>query len=91
MVQVDVFWAYAVGIAEFGGGICLLLGFLTRLAALVLTIEFLVIILRVKWNKGFLSSQGGWEWDWALWTIVASLLLTGPGRLALDHVIRTGL
>lgn len=86
-----LFWAYAVGLAEFGGGICLLIGFLTRLAALVLAIEFIVIILKVKWSKGFQMSNGGWEWDWALLTMVASLLVTGPGRLALDHTIRTGL
>jgi putative oxidoreductase len=84
-------WAYVVGISEFVGGVCLLLGFVTRLAALVLAIEFLVIILRVKWNKGFLLSKGGWEWDWALLTMLVSLLLTGPGRLALDHRVHTGL
>ncbi len=82
--------AYAVGVAEFAGGICLLLGFLTRLAALVLAIQFLIIILKVKWSKGFLLSKGGWEWDWALLTMMVSLLLTGPGRLALDNRIHTG-
>ncbi len=89
--QPPLFWAYLVGIAEFFGGIGLLLGFLTRLAALVLTIQFLVIILRMKWSKGFKLEKGGWEWDWALLTMVASLLVTGPGRVALDHYIRTGL
>jgi len=83
--------AYVVAIAEFVGGICLIAGFLTRLAALVIAIEFLVIIVRIKWSKGFLTSGGGWEWDWAMLTIVISLLLTGPGRLALDNVIHTGL
>jgi len=83
--------AYVVAIAEFVGGICLILGFLTRLAALVIAIEFLVIILKIKWSKGFLMSGGGWEWDWALLTMAISLLLTGPGRLALDNAIHTGL
>ena len=86
-----MFWAYVVALAETVGGACLLVGFLTRLAALVLAIEFLVIILKVKWSKGFLSSKGGWEYDWALLTVLVSLLLTGPGRLALDHRIHTGL
>lgn len=84
------FMAYVVGVAEFGGGICLLLGLFTRLAALVLAVEFLVIILRVKWTKGFLMSTGGWEWDWALLTMVLSLLLTGPGRAALDNRLHSG-
>jgi len=86
-----LFWAYLVGCAEFFGGICLLLGFLTRLAALVLAIEFLVIILKVKWAKGFELSKGGWESDWWLLTMLVSLLVTGPGRAALDSRIHTGL
>jgi uncharacterized membrane protein YphA (DoxX/SURF4 family) len=54
-------------------------------------IEFLAIILKVKWSKGFLISNEGWEWDWAILMMLLSLLVTGPGRLALDHAIRTGL
>ena len=86
-----LFWAYVVGISEFGGGVCLILGFLTRLAALVVAIQFLVIILRVKWAKGLDMGQGGWEYDLALLVIALSLLVTGPGRVALDHYIPTGL
>jgi putative oxidoreductase len=85
------FWAWLVGIAEFFGGICLILGLFTRLAALVLAIEFLVIIVRAKWGKGFMLEKGGWEWDWALWMMFLSVLVTGPGRVALDHRIHTGL
>ena len=83
--------AYVVGIAELAGGLCLLIGLFTRLAALVLAIEFVVIILKVKWDKGFLLANGGWEWDWALLAMMLSLLLTGPGHLALDNRIHTGL
>jgi len=83
--------AYVVAIAEFVGGVCLLIGLFTRLAALVLAIEFVVIILKVKWDKGFLQTNGGWEWDWALLAMMLSLLLTGPGHLALDNRIHTGL
>lgn len=84
-------WAYVVAITEFGGGVCLILGFLTRLAALLVAIEFLVIILRIKWAKGLDMGQGGWEYDMALLAIALSLLVTGPGRVALDHYIHTGL
>lgn len=63
-VSPPLFWAYVVGCAEFFGGICLLLGFLTRLAALILAIEFVVITFGIKWSKGFELAKGGWEWDW---------------------------
>ena len=83
-----LFWAYVVGVVEFTGSIFLLAGLLTRVAALLLAIEFLLIIVRVKWSKGFLSQTGGWEWDWALLTMMAALVLTGPGRWALDTLLR---
>lgn len=83
-----LFWAYLVSATEFFGGICLILGLLTRPAALVLAIEFLVIILKVKWSKGFLLQNEGWEWDWALFTMFVALLLTGPGYAALDNLLR---
>ncbi len=84
----SLFWAYVVAVVEFVGGIFLLGGFLTQLTALLLAIEFLVIILRVKRSKGFLLQNGGWEWDWALLTMTVALLLTGPGRWALDNRLR---
>ena len=77
-----LFFAYAAGITEFVGGVCILLGFLTRFWALVGAIEFLTIILKVKWSKGFLISNEGWEWDWAILMMLLSLLVTGPGRVA---------
>lgn len=83
-----LFWAYAVGVVEFVGGIFLLAGFVMRPAALLLAVEFLVIILYVKWSKGFSFQKGGWEWDWALLTMTVALLLTGPGRFALDNRLR---
>jgi len=86
-----LFWAYLAGIAEFGGGLCVLLGFLTRLAALVLAIAFVMFMVKVKWTRGFRMSQDAWAWYWALLAMVLSLLVIGPGRLALDHQIPTGL
>ncbi len=84
-------WAWVVAIAEFVGGVCLIVGFLTRFWALVLAIQLLVIIFRVKWAKGLDMGKGGWEYDWVLLMTALSLLVTGPGRAALDHYIPTGL
>src|SRR5438132_1062974 len=61
------------GFAGYVGGVCILLGFLTRFWALVGAIEFLAIILKVKWSKGFLISNEGWEWDWAILMMLLSL------------------
>ncbi len=51
--QNGLFWAYVVGVVEFVCGLCLALGFLTRLVAAPI-IGFLVIaIVTYHWQFGF--------------------------------------
>jgi len=40
-------WAYFIGVVEFFGGICLVLGVWTRAAALALAIQMVVIVFAV--------------------------------------------
>jgi putative oxidoreductase len=44
--------AYLVAAAEFGGGLLIAIGFLTRLAAAAVLIEFVVIVSRLKLANG---------------------------------------
>jgi putative oxidoreductase len=81
---------YVVTFVEVVGGILLIVGLLSRLAALVLTIDLVVAILLVKVNVGFLSPpQGGAgaELDLALIAGFLVILLAGPGRLSVDHAL----
>jgi putative oxidoreductase len=74
------FWAALVCIAEVGGGIFLLLGLYTQVAALVLTVNILVaLFFKVHKKAGFKvdMTHGGWEFD--LLIIAALLLLTTVG------------
>ena len=50
------FWAWVVTLLEFFGGILLVGGLLTRWVALLLVIEFVVAITKVKWR--FIKRQG---------------------------------
>lgn len=75
------FWVFAVGAVEFFGGIALVLGFATQLAAALLAIDMLVAIAKVKFRQGFV---GGYEFDLTLLVIALSLVLTGPGAYAID-------
>jgi putative oxidoreductase len=75
--------AYASGIAEFFGGIGLLLGFKTRLAALLIIGNLSVAIWKVHWKNGFFG-QGGFELPLSLATGAATLMLGGPGVLSVD-------
>jgi putative oxidoreductase len=78
-----------VTFVEIIGGILLIVGFLSRLAALLLTINLIVAILLVKANVGFLSGSSGTgaELDLALIAGLLVILFAGPGRLSVDHAL----
>ncbi len=53
-----VLMGYVVTYAELAGGIPVILGLLTRLAALVLTIDLVAAIVLVKVNVGLIGKVG---------------------------------
>jgi len=79
--------AWAAGITEFVGGICLLLGLLTRFWAAGLVIQMAVAISAVHFHKGFMLTDGGYEYAFALGLTALALFLTGPGPISLDYLI----
>ena len=84
------FMGYVVTFAELGGGILLILGLLTRLAAVVLTVDLLVALLLVKVRVGLIAEEGagaGAELDLALIAGLVALLLMGAGTLSVDRLI----
>ena len=75
------FWAFVVGAVEFFGGIALVLGFATQLAALLIAINMVVAMAKVKFKMGFVN---GYELDLILLAAALSLTLTGAGAFAID-------
>ena len=71
--------------AEFFGGIALILGLGTRLAALPLAVTMVVAALTAHRTAFFLPA--GFEFTLALFGASVALLLTGPGALAADNVV----
>ncbi len=68
--------------AEGSGGILLILGLLTRLAALALTIDLIVAIVLVKLKVGLIAQMAaGAELDLAYIAAFLALLLMGRERL----------
>ena len=53
------FMAYVVTFTELVGGALLVLGLLSRFAALALTIDLIVAILLVKLEVGLIAPRGG--------------------------------
>ena len=74
------------------GGILLIVGLLSRLAALTLAIEMVFTTLLVKINVGFIAPPGsgiGAKFDLILLAAFLTILLVGPGRLSLDELLGT--
>jgi putative oxidoreductase len=85
----DVF-AYVVGITEFFGGVLLVVGLLTTVAAIGLVIDMAVAIATVSHNFSFFSQPKvgyGWELNLTLIGLAAALLIMGPGAWSIDAAV----
>ena len=76
---VPVFLAWVVALIEFAGGILILIGLWTRPAALLVSIEFIVILLFfVRSNLGF--GIGKAELEISILAVALALLVAGAGE-----------
>jgi putative oxidoreductase len=75
-----------VAVAE-SSGLLLAAGFLTPVAALMLTAAMVVAIGSVHWRKGFWNMAQGYEFNLVLLAAAVALAATGPGRLSIDHAL----
>ena len=83
-------WLQAtVAFVEFFGGIALVFGLLTRLAALALFVDMVVACLFVELPRGvpFVGSGHTLEPTLAYMVTTLLLLLTGPGIVSLDAAL----
>ena len=77
-----------IALAEFIGGVLLLVGVLTRISAAVFSVILLGAIFHIRWENGFLISQGGWEWDLVMLAVTLSIIVAGPGRVSIAHLVK---
>ena len=66
----------------------LVLGLLTRLAALGIIVIMGDAIATVHWPHGFSVTNGGFEYNAAIIVMCLCLVLGGPGPIAVDRVFR---
>ena len=83
--------ALLAGSAEFFGGLFILLGLLTRPAAIALSFTMVVAIFSVHFANGLFMSNNGYEFGLALLAASVSLAFSGAGKVALDNAIFTAL
>ncbi|GGF45929.1 hypothetical protein GCM10011611_60490 [Aliidongia dinghuensis] len=79
--------AYVTGTVEFFGGLFLVLGLFTRIAAAGVAIMMAVAILSVHLANGYFWTSGGYEYP-LMWALLAlAIFIHGGGRFSLDRVI----
>jgi putative oxidoreductase len=83
---------YVSAFTEFLGGILILVGLFTRVAAFAVCVDLAVAIWKVHWHNGLLGSHEGpgYEFPLALAAMAFALIFLGAGAIAFDHVLRGG-
>jgi putative oxidoreductase len=84
-IPFPTFSALIAGATEFFGGIILLLGTGTRLAAIPMAVTMLVAIATAL--SGFDVRTGGMEYALTLGVILLALALLGPGRFTASNLV----
>ncbi len=79
--------ALLAGSAEFFGGLALVLGLLTRPAALVSALTMLVAMFAVHIGNGLFMANNGYEFALSLLAASVALTVQGGGQLALDNLL----
>tara|TARA_Y100000815_G_scaffold65017_1_gene53798 strand:- start:163 stop:606 length:444 start_codon:yes stop_codon:yes gene_type:complete len=79
--------ALLAGGAEFFGGLALVLGLLTRPAAVVAAFTMLVAIFAVHIGNGLFMANNGYEYALTLFAATVALAIQGAGRFAVDNLL----
>jgi putative oxidoreductase len=81
VTQVPVVWGFLAGLAEAGGGVCLMLGFAFRPACLVMAFTMGVAVLH-HFSRGDSLNTASHAIEAGV--VFLSLLFIGPGRYSVD-------
>ncbi len=76
-----------VAVFETLGGIALILGAFTRVAAVACAIVMVGAIIKIHWHNGFFLKNHGYEYNLALIAMCTCLFFSGAGRWSVDNVL----
>ncbi len=79
--------ALLAGSAEFFGGLALIVGLLTRPAALISAFTMVIAIFSVHASNGLFMSNNGYEFALALLAATSALTIQGGGKFSIDTLI----
>ena len=66
----------------------LIAGVLTRVTSSIFAVILLGAIFHIRWENGFFVSKGGWEWDLVMLAVVLAIIVAGPGRISISHLVK---
>lgn len=75
----------AVG-AEFGGGIALMVGLLTPLAALSIFVAMAVAVFKVHYPNGLMAKNNGFEYPMMIMWVAFFFIFRGAGPISVDQL-----
>ncbi len=89
---VPVWLGYVAAFTEFLGGLLILAGLFTRVAAFAVCVDLGVAIWKVHLHNGLMGSPDhpGYELPLAAASLAFALIFFGAGPISLDHVLRGG-
>jgi putative oxidoreductase len=79
--------ALFAGLAEFGGGVLLALGFATPLAATLIISVMFVATATVHIKNGFFNHSQGYEYPLTLAAVALSVAIIGAGPISVDGAL----
>ena len=79
--------AYLVGLAQFAGGLAILLGAFQRIGSVCVIIVMIGAIYLVHLPHGFDIGKGGYEHALTVLLIALGLLISGPGAYSLGNIL----
>lgn len=72
---------------EFLGGLGLLIGFLTPLAAFGIFCTMAVAIFKVHWPNGLMAQNQGFEYPMTLFFVSLYFIIRGAGPISIDRLV----
>jgi len=95
-MHIPILFAVLAIAAEFLGGLGLIFGLFTRLAAFGIAVDMMVAVAMVHWKNGlFMNWAGkqageGFEYHLLVIAICVALMMIGAGRFSLDCCMKKG-
>ena len=79
--------AVFAAVVELAGGIALLVGAGTVVAALLVVLDMFGAFVLVHAGNGVFATDNGFELVWAIAAVALALAAVGPGRFSVDHAL----